>query len=31
MSNVLYKILTENQEKVTTNLLYVSKARYEDD
>lgn len=31
MSNILYKILTENQEKVTTNLLYVSKSRYEDD
>ncbi len=31
MSNVLYKILNENNEKVSSNLIYVSKARYEMD
>lgn len=31
MSNVLYKILSENNEKVSSNLIYVSKARYEKD
>lgn len=31
MSNVLYKILNENNEKVSANLIYVSKARYEED
>lgn len=31
MSNVLYKILNENNEKVSANLIYVSKARYEVD
>lgn len=31
MSNVLYKILNENNEKVSSNLIYVSKARYEKD
>lgn len=31
MSNVLYKILNENNEKISSNLIYVSKARYEKD
>lgn len=31
MSNVLHKILTDNNEKVSANLIYVSKARYEED
>src|SRR5690554_1240529 len=31
MSNELHKILTDTNEKVSANLIYVSKARYEDD
>jgi AraC-like DNA-binding protein/mannose-6-phosphate isomerase-like protein (cupin superfamily) len=31
MSNELHKILTDTNEKISANLIYVSKARYEDD
>ena len=31
MSNVIHKILSDQKEKISANLIYVSKAKYEED